>query len=183
MKLQFEEHVPAGWRAPFVAKVREVAARLGIKPEWLMAAMYCESAFNPAAVNRHSGATGLIQFMPATARNLGTTTAALLAMPALQQLDYVEKYFKSHAARLKLAKDWLDMYLVVFYPVAVGKPDSFVLGSQLPVAQRARTIALIAAQNGIYARNGQVTVGSIRAHFEKKPAFVALKKKEPSATA
>ncbi|GAA4352972.1 hypothetical protein GCM10023185_13130 [Hymenobacter saemangeumensis] len=184
MKLSFEEYVPATVRAAFVTKVRQVAERLNVKPDWLMGAMYCESGFNAQAVNRFSGATGLIQFMPKTAANLGTTTAALAAMPAVQQLDYVERYFRSHATRLRQAKDWLDLYLVVFYPVAVGKPDSYVLGSQTPgtPAQKAAMIAKIATQNAIYAKEGVVTVGSIRAHFEKKPAFVALKKKEPAAT-
>lgn len=46
-----------------------------------------------------SGATGLIQFMPATAQGMGTTTAALAAMSAVQQLDYVQRYFKPYAAR------------------------------------------------------------------------------------
>jgi len=177
VKLLFEEYVPATVRAPFVAKVREVGARLGVNPDWLMGAMYCESGFNAQAVNRFSGATGLIQFMPATAHNLGTTTAALAAMPAVQQLDYVEKYFRSFSAQLKRAKDWLDLYLVVFYPAAIGKPENWVLGSQFSGAM----VAKIAKQNAIYAKNGVVTVGSIRAHFEAKPAFVALKKKEPSA--
>lgn len=40
-----------------------------------------------------SGAIGLIQFMPSTAKGLGTSTSALKQMTAVDQLAYVEKYF------------------------------------------------------------------------------------------
>lgn len=170
----FENYIPgtAAERQAFAAKVREVAAKLGTEADWLMGAMFAESELKPTARNPYSGATGLIQFMPATAHGLGTTTAALAAMSAVEQLDYVRRYFASFPQQLKAAKDWLSLYLVVFYPAAVGKPDAFVLGSQVSPG----AVALIAKQNAIYAQNGQVTVGSIRAHFEKRPGFGTLKK-------
>ena len=54
--------------------------------------MVFESRLNPQAVNPISGATGLIQFMPSTARG-GTTTAVLKRMSNVQQLDYVLALF------------------------------------------------------------------------------------------
>lgn len=45
-------------------------------------------AFDPAR------ATGIIQFLPSTARKLGTTTAALHGMTAAQQMTYVQRYFE-----------------------------------------------------------------------------------------
>lgn len=51
--------------------------------------------FRANTVNRASGATGLIQFMPSTAKQLGTTTDKLAAMTEVDQLDYVAKYFVS----------------------------------------------------------------------------------------
>src|SRR3546814_19970917 len=67
----------------FINEVEAMAARLGTKPEYLMAVMSFETggSFSPAqANNAGSGATGLIQFMPNTAAGLGTSNAALGAM-------------------------------------------------------------------------------------------------------
>ena len=47
----------------------------------------------PAVLFALFGATGLIQFLPSTARGLGTTTDALAGMSSVEQLNYVEKYF------------------------------------------------------------------------------------------
>ncbi len=86
----------------FKQAVREMADRLGTRPEYLMAAMSFESggSFSPSAVNSRSGATGLIQFLPSTARGLGTTTDALSRMSPVEQLPYVEKYFEPFRGRL-----------------------------------------------------------------------------------
>lgn len=80
----------------FITRVEQMAERLGAKPEHLLAVMSFETGgtFSPAQPNNAGGsATGLIQFMPPTARGLGTTTGDLAKMTAVQQLDYVEKYF------------------------------------------------------------------------------------------
>ena len=83
-----------------------------------------ESGFDPAATNKQSGATGLIQFMPKTAAALGTTTDALRAMTAVEQLEYVRKYFKDR----KLAAR--DVYPAIFFPAAIGKADDMVIGTK-----------------------------------------------------
>ena len=56
----------------FKRKVIEISAELGIDPNNLMAAMAFESArtFRADIQNARSGAVGLIQFMPATAKGL-----------------------------------------------------------------------------------------------------------------
>ncbi|MBS7458782.1 LysM peptidoglycan-binding domain-containing protein [Coralloluteibacterium stylophorae] len=84
----------------FIAEVEAMAARLGTRPEYLMAVMSFESggSFDPGVKNAAgSGATGLIQFMPATAQGLGTSIAALERMSPLEQLAWVEKYFEQRA--------------------------------------------------------------------------------------
>ena len=86
-----------------------------------MAAMAFETGrdkFSASSVNRISGATGLIQFMPSTAIGLGTTTAALAAMTAEDQLEYVERYFKPYRNRLNTLE---DLYMAILWPIAVGK--------------------------------------------------------------
>lgn len=111
----------------FKQKLIAIARRLEMDPNHLMAVIAFETgrSFDPAIVNRAgSGATGLIQFMPATAKALGATTRKLAAMGALEQLDYVEAYLRPYAGRMK---DVSSAYMAVLYPRAVGKPDDHVL--------------------------------------------------------
>ena len=121
----------------FLAKVRNICQLLNINPDWLMAVMYKESAgtFRPDIQNTKfpfknkdgsiiGYATGLIQFTPGTAAFLGTTTQALKSMSNVQQLDYVYKYFKGWTGKIK---SYSDLYLVTFLPIAVGKPDDWIL--------------------------------------------------------
>jgi hypothetical protein len=111
----------------FRRKVIEIGHRLEMDPNHLMAIMAFETgrSFDPAVTNHAgSGATGLIQFMPATARALGTSTAALSRMSAIDQLDYVEAYLAPYAGRMK---DLPSAYMAVLYPRAVDKAPGYVL--------------------------------------------------------
>ncbi len=104
----------------FYNKATEVSKRLGCDANVLLGLMMSESGLKSAAVNKSSGATGLIQFMPSTAKSLGTSTAALKQMSAEQQLTYVEKYLSNckKSAGFK-SGDKLNagtMYTLVFLP-------------------------------------------------------------------
>lgn len=74
-----------------------------------------------------SGATGLIQFMPQTARALGTSTDELARMTAEDQIRYVYKYLLPYKGRLQTLS---DVYMAVLWPAAVGKPEQSVLWSR-----------------------------------------------------
>src|ERR1035437_4114286 len=76
----------------FVKRTNELAEMWNIKADWLIACMYIESSLLASSVNKFTGASGLIQFMPATALELGTTVEEIRKMTAVQQMDYVEKY-------------------------------------------------------------------------------------------
>jgi hypothetical protein len=111
----------------FRERVLWIADDLGTNPDYLMACMAWESAetFRPDIKNAAgSGATGLIQFMPSTARGLKTTTDKLAAMTAEDQLRFVYEYFKPYAGRLK---NLGDVYMAILWPKGVGKEDHFVL--------------------------------------------------------
>jgi uncharacterized protein (TIGR02594 family) len=84
----------------FLKEVNAMAQRLGTRPEYLLAVMSFESGLRPDAVNKQSGATGLIQFIQPTAKGLGTSTTALRGMSAEQQLKYVEKYLAPFKGKL-----------------------------------------------------------------------------------
>lgn len=123
---------PMAWGAKvsiaFRDRVRWICAQLQYpEPGDLMTCMAWESGRSFSASQRNlagSGATGLIQFMPATARELGTTTNALAAMTAEDQLNYVFRYFEPWKGKLH---DLDDLYMVILWPRAVGKPDDYVL--------------------------------------------------------
>jgi hypothetical protein len=119
--------------AEFRARVIAMAAVLRCDPSWLMAIMAFETGrtFSPAARNAVSGATGLIQFMPSTAKGMGTTVEALAAMTALEQLEWVERYFAPYTGRLDTLS---DAYMAVLWPRAVGRPESFVIFDRGTVA-------------------------------------------------
>ncbi|AXH73889.1 MAG: hypothetical protein [Bacteriophage sp.] len=118
-----------GNKKPFADAVYAASAKLGILPEWLMTAMHFESKLNPKARNPGSSATGLIQFMDATARDLGTTTDQLYNMPGEIQMNYVYKYLSRYAGKMKSLG---DVYLAIFYPSALGKGPGYIL----PLSER-----------------------------------------------
>ncbi|MCA0268767.1 MAG: lytic transglycosylase [Bacteroidetes bacterium] len=110
----------------FARKVCRIAATLDMDADHLMAGMFFETGgtFSPKVRNPRSSATGLIQFMNATALKLGTTTPKLAAMTAEDQLDYVEAYFRPYAGKLATVE---DVYMAILWPRAVGKPSTYVL--------------------------------------------------------
>ncbi|CAB4125384.1 LT_GEWL domain containing protein [uncultured Caudovirales phage] len=141
----------------FKAKLEKVANALGVKSSDLLAIMKQESGVNPAAVNKMSGATGLIQFMPATAQILGTTTQALGQMDSVQQLDYVYKYFKMTGVGNGTLG---DLYMAVFMPKYVGYPEETVLGANGASGFSGK----VYAQNAGLDRNrdGTITVADVK---------------------
>ncbi len=85
------------WNHPvFQKEMQAMCQRLGINPEHLKIVMNKESKINPQARNKSTNATGLIQFMPDTALKIGTSVNALYKMSAVEQLKYVEKFYKPY---------------------------------------------------------------------------------------
>lgn len=121
-----------------------------------------ESGFNPSAHNPQPGqtATGLIQFTESTARSLGTSTAALHGMTAIQQLPYVTSFF---ARTLHPIPQDPSDYILATYGRGdlIGQPDATVIDradSDDPAeAQRYRV-------NSALDRTGKgyITVGDLR---------------------
>ena len=127
-----ESHFDYVWTGPcvddeFKRKVIEISEKLDCDPDDLMAVMAFESGLDSAAVNKVSGATGLIQFMPETARGLGTSVEELRNMDKIRQLDYVYEYLKNKKGKLNNIE---DMYMAVLWPAACGKPSDTVIFDQ-----------------------------------------------------
>lgn len=137
----------------FVSELEAMASRLDMDANAIAGVISLESGFNPAAVNPISNATGLIQFMPSTAVALGTTVSALKQMSDVQQLEYVEKYFRPFVGKLTTRGDY---YLAVFMPKFVGKPDTDI------ISVKGRKVY---DQNAVLDgdKDGVLTVGDVRA--------------------
>lgn len=93
----------------------------GLDPNLVAATMSFESGFNPKAKNPHSGATGLIQWMPSN-----FPIKDLPDKSALEQLPYAIVWFMQNGARG--AHRATDYYLSVFLPAFVGAPANLTVG-------------------------------------------------------
>ncbi len=111
---------------PFIKELTRVANFLGVEKSDLLSVMSFETgqSFDPAKRNKQSGATGLIQFLPSTAKSLGTSVEELSTMSRAEQMKYVEKYLAPYKGKITNPK---ELYMAVLYPKAIGKDDNFVL--------------------------------------------------------
>ena len=151
--------------AAFIEKVLNISDSLDIHFSWLVGIMKHESGINHKAVNS-IGATGLIQFLPRTARGLGTTTYKLSQMTDVQQLDYVYKFYKHAKGKLN---EITDLYLYAFFPISILNE----WGEYKTIQYGKLTASIIAKQNrGLdLNRNGKITVKEV-----KKQALKGLPK-------
>ena len=167
MALIWQDKVPSHYREDFINEVIRYSNQLGIDPNCLMAVMYFESAgsFSPSIQNPYTNATGLIQFMPSTAYNLGTSVESLKQMTAVEQLYYVYKYYQPYQSKIK---GYVDLYLVTFFPAAVGKALSYVLQTSRLSAE------MIASVNPVFDldNNNAITVGEITTVMLNKIPYV-----------
>ncbi|HEY6250756.1 MAG TPA: hypothetical protein VI685_12415 [Candidatus Angelobacter sp.] len=131
-----------------LTKVKGISDRLGIDPNWLMTAIDFETngKWSPNTPNAmHSGATGLIQFMPEIAEGLGTSTEKLGKMSQQDQLDYVEKYLQPHKGQMH---SLTDVYMAILHPADLRKPDDYVLFRSPSKAYRQNSSAFDADGKG-----------------------------------
>lgn len=112
----------------FNKKLGKVASELGVQASDLLTIIKHESKGDPTAQDPWGVSGGLIGFTDQTARALGTTKADILKMPAVEQLDYVYKFYKMN--RLQPGSDVGTMYMLTFMPAFAYSPDDTVLGKQ-----------------------------------------------------
>jgi hypothetical protein len=113
----------------FAASIESLGNDLGVDPMYLANVMYSESQLDPSKKNKAgSKATGLIQFMPTTASNLGTTTDELSRMTPVEQMEYVRRYFSADNLGARRLRDLRNdpsqhnVNMAVFLPSMIGKP-------------------------------------------------------------
>jgi hypothetical protein len=123
--------IPAAVRndIAFQNEVTRLAKKYNLAEDDMYRVMSFETGgtFSPSKKNAAgSGATGLIQFMPGTARGLGTTTSRLADMSRAQQMEYVEKYFDGTKLGKLKNPTVEDLYMSIYKPKAVGRGGDYV---------------------------------------------------------
>jgi hypothetical protein len=131
MSLIYQDKVPSSYRDGFIKKINNIANELGIDPNWLMAIISFESSksFSPSKTNG-IGCVGFIQFCPDLGKNYKTINGKkyyisdLAKMDWSEQLDVVHEYYSNYANKIN---NYIDTYFVTFFPLAIGKPDDWII--------------------------------------------------------
>jgi len=118
-----------------IEALRSVATRLGVRPDWLAAVINFETAgtWNPQIKNPHSSARGLIQFIDATAKDLGYASALDLVQkhPTIesQLKGPVLKYFLRQGGKFGTKQ---ELWFAVFLPKYKKAPlDTVIFAEDL----------------------------------------------------
>jgi len=148
-------------RIAFIEKLNRIANFLKVDPNWLMQVMYSESRINPKAQNKQNGrlvAAGIIQWTKAS--GVPGAPASILNLNLMQQLDLMQSYYLPFRGKMK---SYFDVYLVTFFPAAMGKPDDYVFQTKRYSA------GLIAAQNAALNINkdDKVTMAEFKEYVKK----------------
>lgn len=99
----------------FFPELRMVARDLGADSLDILKVIYAESGAYATAYNPNGGASGLLQFMPATLQNLGWTgtTATFRRLTATEQLAFVRRYLQPYRGKLSTVA---AVYVATFLP-------------------------------------------------------------------
>lgn len=147
--------VPKG---DFVDKTKEIVSKLGGDPSHLMSCMAFETGrtFSPSIQNG-AGAPyyGIIQGGAAFCKDVGITLDQWRKMSAVQQLDYVYKWYLPYKGKLNDLPAW---YMRILWPAGVDKPNSYVLWDQ-----KTRPTTYLQNKGLDVNKDGRITRGEVSA--------------------
>jgi len=106
----------------YTAYLLDLALKLQTRPEWLENLINFESGFKPGARNPYTGARGLIQFMPDTARALGYKDADDLVRLNPSIPEQLRGPVYAYLKRFAPFPTEQSLYMAVFYPAARNIP-------------------------------------------------------------
>lgn len=126
----------------YINKLKHISDLLHVQYSDLYTLIDIESRHKSDAINKNTKAVGLIQFKSSTLQEMGYNTDEVLHMNRINQLDIVYMYLSQFEPIFnQTTPDLLELYLCIFYPNAVGKSDSTIIGKNI------RDAKLIAARN------------------------------------
>lgn len=162
-----------------------MAARLRVDAIDLMRVAFAESGVRAGAHNPKGDASGLIQFMPATLSGLGWTRghAAFRALPAEDQVPYVERYYRPYAHWVTSdALAYVATFLPALGPGAARHGHEYILCARDPahLSHHPEILrrTLVQAYNwnpvldkikldGTQGKDGIITVGDLAEHLRR----------------
>ena len=163
----------------FYQKLLEVSSEVQMKPEDLLNVMAVESGIDPTAHNANGDASGLLQFMPSTLKNLGFqgSHGDFRKISPIDQLDYVKKLIlsnmKFNGGPFTSAAQY---YVANFLPVALklpgikhGDPSTIIVAKNpqephLPGVSAHMESVYYNANSGLdQDKDGVITYGDIQA--------------------
>jgi hypothetical protein len=137
-------------------QLEHFAAGCGFDPDELATIISVESGWKPDARNSIR-AGGLIGFLPGTLARLGWggTPEEFWRMSITEQLPYVFAFYRPWCNRIHRPG---DLYVVTFWPAAVGTEDDAIIAAQGGPHE------IVWQQNpGLRGSDGSITAGSVRA--------------------
>ena len=144
----------------FLTAIRQLAAKRGINEAQLLGLIASESSFNPTAVNKDTGAAGLIQFMPEVAEALGTSQEEILKMSRAEQVALMDQYFEMNNLPNNPTAGQLKTNVLM--PSYTNQDDSFELMTrhkQFTDGEAGNPNTFKVNQGLDYNKDGFVTVG------------------------
>lgn len=116
-----------GGNKQFLSGIQKIADKHNIKSSELLGLIASESGFKGDALNKSSGAGGLIQFKPEIAKEFGTTVDDIRGMSLVDQLPLIDRYLSKNLPDNATTS---QLYGSVFMPSYADKgPDFQLLGS------------------------------------------------------
>ena len=111
----------------FLSGIQKIADKHNIKASELLGLIASESGFKGDALNKSTGAGGLIQFKPEIAKEFGTTVDDIRGMSLVDQLPLIDRYLSKNLPDNATTS---QLYGSVFMPSYADKgPDFQLLGS------------------------------------------------------
>jgi hypothetical protein len=122
---QYKSTVGSKLDDEFFVRLNEMSNRLNVSPKDMLAIMYLESGLDPNVVNPKFSARGLTQIEPYVLKNLGWKGSynEFGKLPAIEQLPYIEKYFKNVMGNSGKIHSATQLYVANFWPAALHNPD------------------------------------------------------------
>ena len=138
--------------------LNDLAVFLGVSRNALYALIGFESGWNTKATNPVTGARGLIQFMPSTARSMGYKDANDLIAKNPDRISQLKGPVRVYLSQYKPFRGDYTLFMAVFYPKArSGSPFSL-----FPEAVRKANPGINTPMdyvNKVYAHAGIKTIG------------------------
>lgn len=154
----------------FMMKIKDIANTIKVGDQYILKLMNHESHVDPTVVNSF-GCVGLIQFCPDTkgsgVKTIGGKKYSLneLRNDLTLQLNAIKEFWRTGYNNGKITEP-ADLHIYNFFPIAAGKDDSFVLGTQKMSPESVANANPVFNKGLGRPRNTPLTVGDLKRYYK-----------------